>query len=255
MYRPPAPTASSSRVIRHCIRIDGLPTARAVRRMTTSILPQPACPPTTMSELASFLADVRSCTRCAAHLPQGARPLFQFDPRAPILIAGQAPGARAHASGIPFDDASGDRLRAWLGVDRDTFYDPQRIALLPMGFCYPGSGPASDLPPRPECAPAWRTEFMQRFQQLSLTIVLGSHAMDYHLGTGRQPLTRVVEAWRTYWPHALPLPHPSPRNNRWLARNPWFAETVLPVLQDRVRAVLATAGSEARRGSPGATGT
>jgi uracil-DNA glycosylase len=221
--------------------------------MAMSIPAQPAWLLMSMTELDIFLDEVRSCTRCAAHLPQGARPLVQFDPRAPILIAGQAPGARAHASGIPFDDASGDRLRAWLGVDRDTFYDPGYIALLPMGFCYPGSGPSGDRPPRPECAPAWRTAFMQRFQRLSLTIVLGSHAMNYHLGTGQLPLTRVVEAWRTYWPHAMPLPHPSPRNNRWLARNPWFAEEVLPALQDRVRAVLAAACAEARRGSPSAT--
>ncbi|WP_339460164.1 uracil-DNA glycosylase family protein [Pseudomonas sp. EA_105y_Pfl2_R69] len=191
-----------------------------------------------MPTLDAFLTDVRACTRCAAHLPHGVQPVFQFHPSAPILIAGQAPGARANDSGVPFDDASGSRLRAWLGVDRDTFYDPTRIAILPMGFCYPGTGKSADLPPRPECAPAWRDAFMQHFERLSLVIVLGSYAMDYHLGTGKTPLTRVVEAWREHWPQALPLPHPSPRNNRWLMRNPWFQQDVLPALQARVHAVL-----------------
>ena len=130
------------------------------------------------------------------------------------------------------------RLRAWLGVDRDTFYDPIRIAILPMGFCYPGTGKSGDLPPRPECAPAWRDAFMQRFERLSLVIVLGNYAMDYHLGTGKTPLTRVVEAWREHCPQALPLPHPSPRNNRWRVRNPWFQQDLLPALQARVQAAL-----------------
>lgn len=191
-----------------------------------------------MPTLDAFLTDVRACTRCAPHLPHGVQPVFQFHPSASILIAGQAPGARVHASGVPFDDASGARLRAWLGVDRDTFYDPTRIAILPMGFCYPGTGKSGDLPPRPECAPAWREAFMQRFERLSLIIVLGSYAMDYHLGTGKTPLARVVEAWREHWPQAFPLPHPSPRNNRWLVRNLWFQQDVLPVLQARVQAVL-----------------
>ena len=119
-----------------------------------------------MPTLDAFLAEVRACTRCAQHLPHGVRPVFQFHPKAPILIAGQAPGARVHASGVPFDDASGDRLRSWLGIDRDTFYDPTKIAILPMGFCYPGTGKNGDLPPRPECAPAWRDAFMQRFERL-----------------------------------------------------------------------------------------
>jgi uracil-DNA glycosylase len=191
-----------------------------------------------MQNLDILMNDVRSCTLCAPLLPFGARPVFQFHPQASILIAGQAPGARAHASGIPFDDASGDRLRNWLGVNREIFYDNTRIAILPMGFCYPGSSNNGDLPPRPECALEWRDAFMQRFERLALVIVVGGYAMDYHLGTGKIPLTRVVKAWREYWPKALPLPHPSPRNNRWLIRNPWFQQEVVPALQFRVKTIL-----------------
>lgn len=189
--------------------------------------------------VSDWLDDVRGCTRCAAHLPHGVRPVFQFDPRARVLIAGQAPGARVHASGVPFDDPSGARLRDWLGIDRSVFYDPQQVALLPMAFCYPGRGGRGDLPPRAECAAAWRNVFMQRFESLALVVVLGRHAIDYHLGGRGTPVTEVVRGWRDYWPHYVPLPHPSPRNNRWLVRNPWFADEVLPALRRRVSEVLA----------------
>jgi uracil-DNA glycosylase len=187
----------------------------------------------------ALFAAARACTLCADHLPLGPRPVFQADPRARILIAGQAPGRRVHASGLPFDDASGERLRDWLGIGREVFYDPARVAILPMGFCYPGSGRGGDLPPRPECAAAWRAQFMAHLPALELTVVLGQHAMDFHLHTGRMPLTEVVRDWRRHWPRAVPLPHPSPRNNRWLVRNPWFADTVLPALKARVAQVLA----------------
>ncbi|MCB1960412.1 MAG: uracil-DNA glycosylase family protein [Rhodocyclaceae bacterium] len=193
---------------------------------------------TTDSE--AFVAEVRACRRCEPALPLGARPVFQFDPRARILIAGQAPGTRVHASGVPFDDPSGERLRAWLGIDATVFYDARRIALLPMGLCYPGSGPSGDLPPRPECAATWRAAFMARLTQLELTVVLGRYAMGYHLGVGAQPLTEVVRGWRAHWPALLPLPHPSPRNNRWLARNPWFEAEVVPALRARVAEILAS---------------
>lgn len=185
-----------------------------------------------------LVASARACTLCAPHLPLGPRPVFQVDPRARILIAGQAPGRRVHASGIPFDDASGDRLRDWLGIDRAAFYDVRRVAILPMGFCYPGTGAGGDLPPRPECASTWRDDFMAQLPAVELTLVLGQYAMDYHLKTGRTAVTEVVRDWQRHWPAALPLPHPSPRNNRWLVRNPWFAETVLPVLRARVASVL-----------------
>ena len=191
-----------------------------------------------MTSTQAFVAEVRACTRCEPDLPLGARPVFQFHPQARILIAGQAPGARVHASGVPFDDPSGARLRDWLGVDETVFYDATRIAILPMGFCYPGTGASGDLPPRPECAAAWRAAFMQRFERLELTVVLGRYAMDYHLGSGKQALTEVVRGWQTHWPARLPLPHPSPRNNRWLVRNPWFEAEVLPALRARVAEIL-----------------
>ena len=184
-----------------------------------------------------LLERVRGCTLCAAHLPEGPRPVVQLHPDARILIAGQAPGRRVHESGVPFDDPSGDRLRQWMGVDEAAFYDPTRVAILPMGFCYPGTGKSGDLPPRPECAPAWRARLLAGMPDVRLTLILGAHAMRWHLDT-RERLTDVVRAWRDVWPLRLPLPHPSPRNNRWLTRNPWFEDEVLPRLRERVRRVL-----------------
>lgn len=192
-----------------------------------------------MPSFTALLADVRACTLCAAHLPLGPRPVLQVHPRARILIAGQAPGRKVHASGIPFDDASGNRLREWIGISREVFYDPQRIAILPMGFCYPGTGKFGDLPPRPECAASWRDQLMARLDNLQLTLVLGQYAQAWHLASARLPLTQVVEDWRSYWPNAVPLPHPSPRNNLWLRRNPWFEAEVLPALKQRVADILA----------------
>ena len=197
--------------------------------------PRPAASPRALRALSDR---VRTCTLCAAHLPSGPRPIIQVDVRARILIAGQAPGRKVHASGIPFDDASGDRLRLWMGVDRDTFYDPAQVAILPMGFCYPGTGSSGDLPPRPECAPAWRTALLAQLPDIQLTLVLGQYAQAYHLAGGATSVTDAVRAWRSQWPAVLPLPHPSPRNQGWFAANPWFTEQVLPALQRRVRAVL-----------------
>lgn len=186
------------------------------------------------------LADeVRACTLCAEHLPLGPRPVLQVDLRARILIAGQAPGSKVHASGVPFEDASGDRLRAWMGVDAATFYDARRVAILPMGFCYPGTGKSGDLPPRPECAAAWRTQLLAALRNVQLTLLVGQFAQAWHLGdAGRPALTDTVRAWREYWPAAVPLPHPSPRNNLWLRRNPWFEAEVLPRLRWRVREII-----------------
>ncbi|MBX3606667.1 MAG: uracil-DNA glycosylase family protein [Piscinibacter sp.] len=190
--------------------------------------------------LPALLAEVRACTRCAAVLPLGPRPVLQADRRARLLIAGQAPGRRVHASGVPFDDASGDRLRAWLGVDRDTFYDPSRVAILPMGLCYPGRGSSGDLPPRPECAPAWRAPLLAALPALRLTLVIGAYAQAWHLGAGaRAGVTETVRAWRDAGPALLPLPHPSPRNQAWLKHHPWFERELLPDLRERVRAALA----------------
>jgi uracil-DNA glycosylase len=188
--------------------------------------------------LVPLLKEVRTCRVCAEHLPLGPRPVLQVGSTASILIAGQAPGRGVHESGIPFDDASGDRRRAWLGIDRTVFYDASRIAILPMGFCYPGTGPNGDNPPRPECAPAWRQRILACLPNIELTAVLGQYAQAWHLGPAAGTVTAVVRAWRTCWPGMLPLPHPSPRNKLWTARNPWFEEEILPVLQGRVREML-----------------
>ena len=192
-----------------------------------------------MTSAAALLREVRACTLCAAHLPLGPRPVFQLHPRARILIAAQAPGKRVHETGVPFNDPSGERLRTWLGVGRETFYDPQQIALLPMGFCFPGTGKSGDLPPRPECAPAWRAPLLALLKNVQLTLVIGQYAMGYHLTQPRGNLTQTVAAWRERGPALIPLPHPSPRNNRWLKRNPWFEQELLPVLRERVAGALA----------------
>jgi len=185
------------------------------------------------------LAEVRACRLCEAHLPLGSKPILQWHADARILIAGQAPGRRAHDSGIPFSDVSGERLRDWLGVDAKTFYDARRIALLPMGFCYPGSARGGDLPPRPECAQAWRTQLLRGLKRVELTLVIGRYAVDWHLpdAAGRS-LTAVVAEWESHWPLILPMPHPSPRNQRWLRDNPWFSKQVLPMLKVRVAELL-----------------
>ncbi len=190
--------------------------------------------------LTLLLKQARACTLCEPHLPHGVRPVLQAGRRARILVAGQAPGRKVHASGVPFDDASGERLRQWMGLAPEQFYDPNQVALLPMGFCYPGTGASGDLPPRPECAAHWRAPLLAALPHIGLTLLLGQHAVAWHLpALARRPLTEVVAAWQDHWPAALPLPHPSPRNNIWLKRNPWFEQQVVPALQARVREVLA----------------
>ncbi|HZB87660.1 MAG TPA: uracil-DNA glycosylase family protein [Terracidiphilus sp.] len=189
--------------------------------------------------LPALLTQVRACRLCEPHLPLGAAPLLQAGAQARILIVGQAPGRRAHESGVPFSDPSGDRLRDWLGVDSETFYDPQKIALLPMGFCFPGSGPTGDAPPRPECAPAWRKQLLAQLPHIELTVVIGRYAADWHIpGAAGKPMADVVADWERHWPKLLPAPHPSPRNQRWLRNNPWFAERLLPLLRKRVKELL-----------------
>lgn len=192
-----------------------------------------------MASLAALLADVRACTLCADHLAAGPRPIVQLSASARILIAGQAPGRKVHVSGIPFADASGDRLRDWLGVSAETFYDERRIAILPMGFCFPGTGSRGDLPPRPECAPAWRAQLLARLRHVQLTVVIGQYAQAWHLPAGAATVTDNVRAWRQHFPTLVPLPHPSPRNNIWLRRNPWFTQDLLPALRGRVADILA----------------
>ncbi len=186
----------------------------------------------------ALLERVRACRLCEDGLPFGPRPVLQLDPAARVLIAGQAPGRRVHESGVPFDDKSGDRLRDWLGVTRDEFYDPTRIAILPMGFCFPGTGRSGDLPPRSECAPAWRQALLDVLVDLRLTVVIGQYAMKWHLPNAGRNLTETVREWEAYGGDVIPLPHPSPRNNIWLKKNPWFTETLLPHLKQATRLAL-----------------
>jgi len=187
---------------------------------------------------AKLLRRVRECTVCERDLSHGVRPIVQLDPAAKVLIAGQAPGRRVHESGVPFDDPSGDRLREWMGVAREVFYDPTRVAILPMGFCYPGTGKSGDLPPRPECAPEWREELLAQLPAVRLTLVIGQYAQRWHLPDARGGVTEVVRSWKEHRPRFVPLPHPSPRNNIWMSKNPWFEAEVLPYLRRRVRAAL-----------------
>lgn len=188
-----------------------------------------------MPALSTLLPRIHACRICAHALAHGVRPVLQVSRAAAILVAGQAPGRRVHETGIPFNDVSGDRLRAWMGITRETFYDEKKIALLPMSFCYPGTGRHGDLPPRPECAPAWRAALLAQLPRLQLILVLGQYAQAYHLPNGKQSVTEAVRDWRSYWPGMLPLPHPSPRNQRWVKNNPWFTRQVLPALRERVR--------------------
>jgi len=193
-----------------------------------------------MNSFAALLAEVRSCSICAAYLPHGVRPVLQIHPQARILIVSQAPGRKAHESGIPFDDASGDRLREWMGVTREIFYDPRQIAILPMGLCFPGTGKSGHLPPRPECAPAWHDQLIGHLRHIEVTLVIGQYAQAYHMKNGQSSLTETVRSWQSHWPRIIPLPHPIPRNNIWLSRNPWFEEELIPMLRRLVSEALET---------------
>jgi uracil-DNA glycosylase len=169
----------------------------------------------------------------------GPRPVFQFHPAARILIVGQAPGRKAHETGLPFDDQSGERLRRWLGVSRETFYDETKIALLPMGFCFPGTGKGGDLPPRPECAATWRRALLNLLDKVELTIVLGRYAVNWHLpDEAGKPLAEVVQGWQARWPRLLALPHPSPRNIAWFKHHAWIETEIVPALQEQVKELL-----------------
>jgi len=185
-----------------------------------------------------LLDNINKCTICEKHLPHGIRPVLQVNPAARILIAGQAPGRKVHESGVPFDDASGNRLREWMGVSKDIFYDASKVTLLPMGFCYPGSGKHGDLPPRHECALTWRSQLLEQLPNIEITLVLGKYAQAYHFGKTNFSLTELVQSWRTFWPDRVPLPHPSPRNNIWLSKNPWFERELLPPLKERITNIL-----------------
>ncbi len=191
------------------------------------------------SSTTALIEQVRACTLCAADLPFGANPIFQVHPKARILVAGQAPGRKVHETGIPFNDQSGQRLREWMGIDSKIFYNVEKIAILPMGFCYPGTGKSGDLPPLPECAHQWRNQLLELMREIQLTLVIGQYAQKWHLGDSKKSnLTATVNAWKDFWPTVLPLPHPSPRNNRWLKQNPWFEGEVIPALQLRIAEIL-----------------
>ena len=197
--------------------------------------------------LADLLAEIRACRICAADLPLGPRPVLRADRRARILIAGQAPGTKVHASGIPWDDPSGDRLRAWLALDPDVFYDETRVAIVPMGFCYPGRGKGGDLPPRPECAATWHGRLWPQLPNLSLIVAVGAYAQAHHLGAAcGKTLTDTVAAWRDHaarglaggGPVVVSLPHPSPRNRRWLRDRPWVEGNIVPFVRRAVHLLL-----------------
>lgn len=187
----------------------------------------------------TLMKQVRKCEACEDHLPHGPRPVVQAHEDAKLLIVGQAPGLKVHQSGIPWDDASGERLRDWLGLPREVFYDKKTVAILPMGFCYPGKGVRGDLPPRKECFEIWHERLTTRMPKIRLTLLVGSYAHAAYLGTERKgSLTETVRAWRDYLPHYIPLPHPSPLNNIWLHKNRWFQENELSRLKKIIQSII-----------------
>jgi len=187
-----------------------------------------------------LLAEIRGCTVCAKYLPLGPRPVARASSTARLLIVSQAPGTKVHETGLSFNDRSGDRLRQWLGLERETFYDESRVAILGMGFCYPGRDEkGGDLPPRPECAPLWHARLLAEMKHVELTLLVGSYAIDYYIGAdAKRSMTATVEAWRQYLPRFLPLPHPSWRTVLFEKRNPWFDKKLLPELRKRVRDLI-----------------
>ena len=190
--------------------------------------------------LEAVLEDIRACRACAGELPHEPRPVVRVFPQTRLLICAQAPGRRVHESGLPFDDASGDRLRGWLGIDRETFYGDARIGVAGMAFCFPGTNPkGGDYPPPKRCAQLWQARLLAELPQVELTLLVGSYAIDWALGRGtRRSMTETVAGWREHAPRAIPLPHPSWRNTAWLKRNPWFEEDVTPYLRARVAEML-----------------
>lgn len=185
-----------------------------------------------MNKLSLLLERIRQCQLCAAHLPLKPNPILRAHTQSRLLIVGQAPGIRVHQTGIPWNDPSGDRLRQWLNCDKKTFYDESSIAIIPMGFCYPGTGASGDLPPRKECAQHWLTPLLESLPHIQLTLLIGQYAQQHYLkNRSKKTLTDNVAFFSEYLPQYFPLPHPSPRNNLWLKRNPWFEKTVIPILR------------------------
>lgn len=185
-----------------------------------------------------LLADIRACTVCAPHLLHAPRPIVQAGAGASIIIIGQAPGRRVHQSGIPWNDPSGDTLRSWLGLTNKQFYDPDLVALVPMGFCYPGSARSGDKPPRPECAPLWHEPLLDQLPTDRLEIIIGTYAQKRYITERKPTLTATVANWAAYLPQRVVLPHPSPRNRHWLVKNPWFETNTLPAVKARVDQIL-----------------
>lgn len=189
-----------------------------------------------IENLSTIINEVRGCRLCQKDLPEGPRPVIQISRTAKILIAGQAPGRKVHQTGVPFDDPSGERLRKWMGIDADVFYDENKIAIMPMGFCYPGTGASGDLPPLKKCAEHWRHRLLSQIENIQFTLVIGQYAMDWHMGERKKKtLTETVKSWSDYFGDGIiPLPHPSPRNNIWIKKNPWFEKNVIPQLQKEI---------------------
>lgn len=187
-----------------------------------------------------LLQEVRDCKLCAKYLPLGPRPILSASVESKIVIVGQAPGAKVHASGIPWNDASGKELRRWLDVDEETFYNAKLFAFLPLGFCYPGKGSSGDMPPRSECAPLWHDKVLSQLRHRRLTILIGSYAQDYYLiDKLTNNLTETIKAYKEFEPNYFPVPHPSPRNRIWQKKNPWFEAKVVPALRKKVKDILA----------------
>lgn len=189
-------------------------------------------------QLDQLFDQIRQCRLCEPHLPLGPNPVIRGQSSAKLLIIGQAPGTKVHESSIPWNDASGRRLRQWLNLNDETFYDESQVAIMPMGLCYPGKGRSGDLPPRPECAPQWHQQVLQHLPNIRLTLLIGLYAQQYYLTDRPKTLTDTVKQWQRWSPEHIPLPHPSPRNTLWLRKNLWFEQQVVPYLQDRVSQLL-----------------
>lgn len=195
---------------------------------------------TALTKLDRLVAEVRSCRVCQTELPLGPNPVLRAKRNARILIIGQAPGIKVHESSIPWNDPSGKRLREWMDIDTDDFYDETKIAIMPMGFCYPGKGNSGDLPPRAECAELWHQKLLNLLPNIQLTLLIGMYAHKYYISDLGATLAETVKAWRKYGPKYFPLPHPSPRNIRWLKNNSWFESETIPQLRRKVRSSLGT---------------
>ena len=226
----------------------------AASSKSSDVLAAVTLPGSTTRTLAELLVAVRDCRLCEAHLPLGPRPILRANETARILIVGQAPGLRVHTTGMAWDDASGERLRAWMGVDKEIFYDESRVAIIPMGYCYPGraaskgkrlgegksGGGGGDLPPRRECAAVWLDQLLARLPHIQLTLLVGQYAQRHFLGSRRHAsLAETVQAWQEYAPQFIPLPHPSPRNQPWFKKHPWFEQQLVPALRTQIKALIA----------------